>query len=184
MPFGQGPRNCIGQYFALLEARLVMGLLWTVRLSRFPGSALLSMLPQWHVAGSAAVRCTNGFVCGCWHSHVREDSDEPWDCKLWHIVARSTRCTEVLGARLGADPSEDHKNIGNSGGALTCVCGTEIQLSPARASPSPQSGRHTHRYSKRPVHDGDLSAVANKQTPHYRHEPTILFPLLSCRPCC
>ena len=27
MPFIQGPRNCLGQYFALLEARVVLSLL-------------------------------------------------------------------------------------------------------------------------------------------------------------
>ena len=27
VPFIQGPRNCLGQYFALLEARIVLGLL-------------------------------------------------------------------------------------------------------------------------------------------------------------
>ena len=32
VPFIQGPRNCLGQYFALLEARIVVGLL--VKVSR------------------------------------------------------------------------------------------------------------------------------------------------------
>lgn len=27
VPFIQGPRNCLGQYFALLEARIVLSLL-------------------------------------------------------------------------------------------------------------------------------------------------------------
>lgn len=32
VPFIQGPRNCLGQHFALLEARVVLGLLLKVRL--------------------------------------------------------------------------------------------------------------------------------------------------------
>ena len=32
VPFIQGPRNCMGQYFALLEARIVVGML--VKVSR------------------------------------------------------------------------------------------------------------------------------------------------------
>ena len=31
VPFIQGPRNCLGQYFALLEARVVISLLVKVR---------------------------------------------------------------------------------------------------------------------------------------------------------
>ena len=35
VPFIQGPRNCLGQYFALLEARIVLSLLVkvTIRLT-------------------------------------------------------------------------------------------------------------------------------------------------------
>jgi hypothetical protein len=35
VPFIQGPRNCLGQYFALLEARIVLGLLVKVPPSCF-----------------------------------------------------------------------------------------------------------------------------------------------------
>ena len=34
VPFIQGPRNCLGQYFALLEARVVLALLVKVRLHK------------------------------------------------------------------------------------------------------------------------------------------------------
>ena len=33
VPFIQGPRNCLGQFFALLEGRVVLALLVKVRLS-------------------------------------------------------------------------------------------------------------------------------------------------------
>ena len=35
VPFTQGPRNCIGQYFALLEGRMVLGTLMSVRPAAF-----------------------------------------------------------------------------------------------------------------------------------------------------
>ncbi len=34
VPFIQGPRNCLGQYFALLEARIVLALLVKARRAR------------------------------------------------------------------------------------------------------------------------------------------------------
>ena len=41
VPFIQGPRNCLGQYFALLEARIVLALLVKVRLRLRGGQAPL-----------------------------------------------------------------------------------------------------------------------------------------------
>lgn len=38
MPFIQGPRNCLGQFFALLEARVVLALLVKVRRLASQGS--------------------------------------------------------------------------------------------------------------------------------------------------
>lgn len=37
LPFIQGPRNCLGQYFALLEARVILSTLCQVRLQCLEG---------------------------------------------------------------------------------------------------------------------------------------------------
>ena len=44
VPFIQGPRNCLGQYFALLEARIVLGLLIKVSICGPAASCLGHML--------------------------------------------------------------------------------------------------------------------------------------------